>query len=50
MHEFQFHKGTIKTLGGALGGGGVLVFQFHKGTIKTSADGVKVAKTGISIP
>ena len=33
--EFQFHKGTIKTVTIGLAGGAMLGFQFHKGTIKT---------------
>ena len=33
--EFQFHKGTIKTVGNRQILEGVSVFQFHKGTIKT---------------
>ena len=34
--QFQFHKGTIKTWGAAIGAGAGLIFQFHKGTIKTA--------------
>ena len=32
---FQFHKGTIKTVGAGLMAGTTGIFQFHKGTIKT---------------
>ena len=33
--SFQFHKGTIRTLGSFAGIGNLLLFQFHKGTIRT---------------
>ena len=32
---FQFHKGTIKTIGHSADVIAMLAFQFHKGTIKT---------------
>ena len=34
--KFQFHKGTIKTLGTGDDATGEHLFQFHKGTIKTN--------------
>ena len=33
--EFQFHKGTIRTIGPLLRMSSVPTFQFHKGTIRT---------------
>ena len=33
--EFQFHKGTIKTINPYFALGNIQRFQFHKGTIKT---------------
>ena len=35
QHQFQFHKGTIKTVILCLFQMSLLPFQFHKGTIKT---------------
>ncbi len=35
LMSFQFHKGTIKTLGYEEVDPRLLLFQFHKGTIKT---------------
>ena len=36
VREFQFHKGTIKTIHYTTAVGMILLFQFHKGTIKTA--------------
>ena len=33
--QFQFHKGTIRTLDTNNGRENITVFQFHKGTIRT---------------
>ena len=38
-HEFQFHKGTIRTLHSVGSADGFLLFQFHKGTIRTVYQG-----------
>ena len=35
MYVFQFHKGSIKTIGYQPIAGYELKFQFHKGSIKT---------------
>ena len=35
LSQFQFHKGTIKTIEFTAALAGILKFQFHKGTIKT---------------
>ena len=37
LQEFQFHKGTIKTLHQPSSTEFANIFQFHKGTIKTIA-------------
>ena len=44
--EFQFHKGTIKTLVDARRNPTKQVFQFHKGTIKTLSANVRGRKRG----
>ena len=36
MTAFQFHKGTIRTVQGALPLRPQFLFQFHKGTIRTN--------------
>ena len=33
---FQFHKGTIRTVGPVVSAAGSILFQFHKGTIRTN--------------
>ena len=51
MFLFQFHKGTIKTLGLASSLLGGLLFQFHKGTIKTVVVvSMTTSSVNISIP
>ena len=48
--QFQFHKGTIKTILPPLRSNVVLIFQFHKGTIKTLTTIEKQCGIDISIP
>ena len=40
-HKFQFHKGTIRTLGRIDFASRSLIFQFHKGTIRTEEDNAR---------
>ena len=50
-HEFQFHKGTIKTFVPLHPQISEYKFQFHKGTIKTSVEASAIMqKIDISIP
>ena len=48
--EFQFHKGTIRTLACYDFVNAVVEFQFHKGTIRTSKKNGKRNSYNISIP
>ena len=51
VKEFQFHKGAIKSIAGAVKGSTWNVFQFHKGAIKRLGMGHSVTgRCPVSIP
>ena len=50
MYVFQFHKGSIKTIGYQPIAGYELKFQFHKGSIKTICRAKINYRIQVSIP
>ena len=48
--QFQFHKGTIRTIIDSVYEKAIVKFQFHKGTIKTYKNKITSLSLTISIP